>query len=187
MTRIRLRFSLSAWEGLPAFQAGLFVVTAIVASLVNFGVIALVLVARMTYDVVLATTRGAERKAALYGVIRGSLLDILLLVYGINLAVYAATPPVTLLKDTVDIALWTVLVGTGFLVAKMAILYRSYRHVVITKNDAAQTGPLSNEETTLIFLIFAGVLALIASPRLITGGARNLLGILRRQIIPWRL
>ncbi len=187
MHRIRLRLSLSAWEGLPAFQAGLFVVTAIIASLVNFGVIALVLAARMTYDLVAETTHGTERKAAFTAVLRGSLVDILLLVYGINLAVYAATPPESLLKDTVDIALWTVLVGTGFFVTKMAVLYRSYRHVVVNKADRSLTGPLSNAETTLIFLILAGILALTASPRLLLGGAKTMMGILRKQVIPWRV
>lgn len=184
----RMRFSLSAWEGLPAFQAGLFVVTAIFALLVNFGFIALVLVARITCDIVLAVARGSKRKVALEAVLRESLLDILLLLYGLNLAVYAATPSSSIFQSGIDSALWTVLVGLGFLVAKMAVLYRCYRRLVVSKSSVLGKETSRNgSETALLLLILAGILSLIASPRLITGGAKSVIGVLRRQIIPWRL
>ncbi len=182
-----LHNSLTVLRDLPAFQAGLFVMAAIVAALCNFGLFAILLAARLSLDAALWAANGTKQGRVLWGVMRASILDFVLLVIGLNLAVFGSNAPGFIAGSTVDLALWTVLLGLGLLVPKLTIFLRFVRHLTGLKMPKHRKGPLSSLETIGIFIIIAGILLLTASPRLVAGGAKTVLMILRKQIIPWRL
>ena len=173
---------------MPAFQAGLFVMAAVLASMCNFGLFALLLVARMTLDAVLwrASTK-MTREQAVVGTLRANLLDLMLLVVGLNLVVFAAAAPSFIAHSAVDLALWTILLGLALLISKLTIFIGFVRSLTSPHLSKTKRGILTVAEMIFVFVIVAGLLLLTASPRIVEGGARTVLTILRRQIIPWRL
>lgn len=174
-------------RGLPAFQAGLFVVAAIVAALFNFGLFALLLGARLTLDAVLWRAGRSSRGGAVTGALRASLLDVMLLVIGLNIVVFGTTAPSFIVHSAVDYALWTILLGLALLIPKLAIFLRFVRRMASPHLPKTKRGALSAVEVVFLFVIVAGILLLTASPRLVEGGTKAVLSILRRQVMPWRL
>lgn len=180
----------STWDDLPAFESGAFVVAAIIASLLNFGVLIFLIVARVTLDFVRLERFAGLPRSRTELALRESLLEIVLLLLGLDVALYTGGAPSVVTGTTTDLAIWTVLVGMALLIPKLTILWRFARRLLYPLDEAAvrARGKMSLSSEVLSFLLILGSLLLLSvAPRILPGGMDTVMHVLRRQLIPWRL
>lgn len=117
-------------QDIPAIHAGLLVFGAILATLCNPGVFALLLAATITLDVAAALREERTVAAAIGRACRDLLLDLTLFAVILMVAVYFRLPPPFLDRRGMRFVLWTLAGAVALAVPKIALFYRFARRVL---------------------------------------------------------
>ena len=179
-------------DDLPAFHAGYLVLTLLVASLLNLGVFALLIVAHMSLDFVkYREHHGFTWKRTLEGMVRESLVDIALLAIALVFAVY--------LHHTVGLASlsgllraeMTVVRSAAMLVPKVKILHNflkiisHIRHYIDTVHPQVTKG-WSNIDKFCFVSIGLSVFLIVGSPFIMGVDVSTIGHILEYELIPFK-
>lgn len=173
---------------LPSLHAGLLVMGAIVATMMNMGVFALLFAAIITLDVASARSRSETWSEAIRDALRDVLLDSALFVVALTVAVYFRLPPPFVDRRGLRLMLWSLSVGGAIAVPKVILLLRFVRRILRpTRTVAAADRALSASEIFWLFVLTVSVLLLFLAPFVLSDGWNGMMLFLRSQIAFWRL
>lgn len=117
-------------QDIPAIHAGLLVFGAILATMCNPGIFALLLAATVTMDVSAALREERTVSAAIGRACRDLLMDVTLFSVILTVALYFRLPPPFLDRRGMRFVLWTLGAAAALAVPKIALLYRFARRVL---------------------------------------------------------
>ncbi len=180
-------------DELPAFKAAYLVVAFIIAAMFNMGAFALLIAAHMALDIVkYRDVHGCGLMKTVVGVLRESLLDLMLLSLGLFFAVtfhhsVAMAGLSGLLRAEI-----TLIGGFGTVIPKFEILHHFvqtilhlHAHFVSAHERIGKR--LSMGELICVLLIFGSVTALWMMPTFLHIEPSVVEQILLWEIIPWRI
>ncbi len=190
--RAALRYLAEIHDEIPAFRAGFFVVSLILAALLNFGVFALLIIGHMALDVVkYREYHRCSWRLTWRGTIRESAADIMLLSLGLCIAlVLSASPGFQALHFSPSVRL-TLASFLGILVSKLLILLRFMRVLLNSrghlraKSFATRSAWTAGEQFNLFFAFFLlGILTILI---LRNADDTWFLQWLSFQVLPWKI
>lgn len=178
-------------DDLPAFHAGYLVLTLLVASLLNMGAFALLIVAHMTLDFVkYREHHGFTWRRTMEGMVRESLVDIALLSIGLVFAVY--------LHHTVGLASlsgllraeMTVVRAAAMLVPKVKILHDFLKIISHIRHYMDRVHPRfkkgwSRLDHFFFATVYVSVFLILMAPVLMGTEGSTITRILGQELIPF--
>lgn len=180
-------------DDLPAFHAGYLVLTFLIATMLNLGAFALLIVAHMCIDYIKYTEKhGLKGRKAFIAMAAESMVDVTILTIGLVLGIYlhaeagiVATSGI--LRSGAEVARML-----GLVIPKLEVLHRSVTPVMhgVEHGRELQKKSLQQALRTIHWnlVILAAALFLIAIAPLVVEIDLPMLGsILEREIIPWRM
>lgn len=181
-------------DNLPSFHAAYLVLTLLAAAMFNLGFFTILIAAHMVLDVY--KYREHHRlpwSRVIEGVIRESIVDVTLLLFGLVIAVYLH-PSVTGLSGIKGMMLAevTVLRGIGIITPKLKILYdilkilSDVEHYLSRKHQRFGRNPVLIEYVCS-FSICITLGMLIIAPTLLMISGDSYFAILITELTPWRL
>lgn len=201
MTSIHIPFTLRSirsfahtHDDLPAFHAAFLVLTFLAAALLNLGFFALLIAIHMALDVFkYREVHNLPFKQVVEGVIRESIVDITLLLFGLTIAVYLH-PSVTGISGVKGIMLaqLTVVRGAGVIAPKLKILYDFLKVLSHVELYLKRLHPrFKKKPTTLELACCASILLTVAllalAPYMLGFTSAEYGHVLIEELLPWNL
>jgi hypothetical protein len=181
-------------DDLPAFHAAYLVLSFLAAALFNLGFFALIIFVHMMLDVFkYRDVHGLNWKQTIEGVIRESLIDFTLFLFGLVISVYLH-PSLTGLAGIKGMMLAeiTVLRGIGIMTPKLKILFEMLKVLSDIDRYMMRLHPKLGKNAGLIeyvcmFSVCITLGMLLIAPILLMLSSEQYLHILIDELTPWKL
>ncbi|MFA6522895.1 MAG: hypothetical protein WCS85_00820 [Candidatus Peribacteraceae bacterium] len=173
-------------QDIPAIHAGLLVFGAILATLCNPGVFALLLAATISLDVAAALREERTVSAAIGRACRDLLLDVTLFAVILTVSLYYRLPPPFLDRRGMRFVLWTIGGAVALAVPKIVLLYRFARRVLHPLHPWLRSRTKGVNGGEIIWLFLLVVSALLIGLSILLFGYSTWMELVMKMLMSWR-